>query len=66
VFLLGLAWFVTHGGFHSGREPTPYTGRRAEAALAGTSSADDDVETADGAEPDDADEGVEVHGRPDD
>ncbi|MDT4957867.1 MAG: hypothetical protein QOD31_1666 [Pseudonocardiales bacterium] len=66
VFLLGLAWFVTHGGFHSGREPTPYTGRRAEAALAGTSSADDDVETADGAEPDDADEGVEVHGGPDD
>ncbi|MDQ2795800.1 MAG: prolipoprotein diacylglyceryl transferase [Actinomycetota bacterium] len=25
VFLLGLAWFVTHGGFHARREATPYT-----------------------------------------
>src|SRR5579875_3872052 len=24
VFLLGLAWFVKHGGFHDEREPSPY------------------------------------------
>ena len=24
VFLLGLAWFLRHGGFHAEREPTPY------------------------------------------
>jgi prolipoprotein diacylglyceryl transferase len=24
VFLLGLAWFLTHGGFHAAREPSPY------------------------------------------
>lgn len=24
VFLAGLAWFVTHGGFRAEREPTPY------------------------------------------
>jgi prolipoprotein diacylglyceryl transferase len=24
VFLLGLAWFVRHGGFHAAREDTPY------------------------------------------
>jgi prolipoprotein diacylglyceryl transferase len=66
VFLLGLAWFVTHGGLHAEREPTPYTGRRAEAALAGTSSADDEVQPGDVAGSDDADEGVDAHGRPDD
>jgi hypothetical protein len=74
VFLLGLAWFLTHGGLHSGREPTPYTGARAGAALAATSPAEDDDETRDVAksdgddadDADDADEGVEVHGRSDD
>jgi prolipoprotein diacylglyceryl transferase len=25
VFLLGLAWFLRHGGFHAQRETTPYT-----------------------------------------
>jgi hypothetical protein len=24
VFLLGLAWFLRHGGFHAAREETPY------------------------------------------
>jgi prolipoprotein diacylglyceryltransferase len=24
VFLLGLAWFVRHDGFHARREPSPY------------------------------------------
>jgi prolipoprotein diacylglyceryl transferase len=24
VFLLGLAWFLSHGGFHAAREPGPY------------------------------------------
>jgi prolipoprotein diacylglyceryl transferase len=76
VFLLGLAWFVRHGGLRSGREPTPYTGARAKAALAGTSSADDEVETrdepesdnehSDAADSDDLDEGVQAHVRRDD
>jgi prolipoprotein diacylglyceryl transferase len=29
LFLVGLAWFVRHGGFHAERESTPYTGVRA-------------------------------------
>jgi prolipoprotein diacylglyceryl transferase len=76
VFLLGLAWFVRHGALHSGRERTPYTGRRAEAALAPPRAADGEVVASDDgdcgdtdsddADSDDADEGVEVHGGPDD
>ena len=34
VFLLGLAWFVTHGGFHARREDSPYY--RPSAAAAAT------------------------------
>jgi prolipoprotein diacylglyceryl transferase len=30
VFLLGLAWFVRHGGFHAERESTPYTREHTE------------------------------------
>jgi hypothetical protein len=26
VFLGGLAWFLTHGGFHARREASPYYG----------------------------------------
>jgi len=74
VFLLGLAYFLTHGGFHPGREPTPYTGERATRALAGRPAADDvaaDADTDDSSDDargddDDADEGVEVHGGRDD
>ncbi len=29
LFLVGLAWFVRHGGFHAAREPTPYIRGRA-------------------------------------
>jgi prolipoprotein diacylglyceryl transferase len=41
VFLLGLALFVHQGGFHSGRDESPYTEARraAEAEKAGTDSA---------------------------
>lgn len=75
VFLLGLAWFVTHGGFHSGREPTPYTGARGEADLEGVPTPDgepagepaDVPDSADeDADPDDSDEGVEARVRRDD
>jgi phosphatidylglycerol---prolipoprotein diacylglyceryl transferase len=57
VFLIGLAWFVRHGGWHSGREPTPYIGDRAE------TSAKADADAAAGASDDDE---VQVHGRRDD
>jgi hypothetical protein len=30
VFVLALAWFLRHGGFHSGRESTPYTRPRVD------------------------------------
>jgi prolipoprotein diacylglyceryl transferase len=66
VFLLGLAWFLTHGGLHSDRELTPYTGRRAEAALATTASGAGAVEATDEPESDDAESGVELRGRRDD
>jgi prolipoprotein diacylglyceryl transferase len=29
VFVLGLVWFLRHGGLHGGREATPYTHKRA-------------------------------------
>jgi prolipoprotein diacylglyceryl transferase len=32
LFLLALAWFLKHGGFHAQREATPYTGDRAVSA----------------------------------
>jgi len=32
VFVLALAWFLKHGGFHAERESTPYTGERAAPA----------------------------------
>jgi prolipoprotein diacylglyceryl transferase len=51
VFLVGLAWFVRHGGFRATREPTPYTGQRALAAHG--ESLDDPEE-------------VDAHGRSDD
>jgi len=62
VFLLGLAWFVRHGGLHSGREATPYRGSRA--ATLGEVTADGDVSSPGQSESDD--EGVDVHGRSDD
>jgi len=61
VFLIGLAWFVRHGGLRSGRESSPYTGRRAVAA--GTIAGGQDVAVVDETE---SDEGVDVHGRRDD
>ncbi|HEV7192856.1 MAG TPA: prolipoprotein diacylglyceryl transferase [Jatrophihabitantaceae bacterium] len=39
VFLGGLAWFVTHGGFHAERETHPYIGER-------TPTQDDSLEEA--------------------
>ena len=60
VFLIALAWFVRHGGLHSGREPTPYPRDRATAVTAGT---DEDGALQGDAE---SEAGVEVHGRRDD
>jgi phosphatidylglycerol---prolipoprotein diacylglyceryl transferase len=57
VFLIGLAWFVRHGGWRSGREPTPYIGLRATAT---TNVVDTDA--AGGSS--DGDE-VQLHGRRD-
>jgi hypothetical protein len=36
VFLLGLTWFLRHGGFHAERETSPYLGTR------GTRATDND------------------------
>ena len=57
VFLAGLTWFLTHGGFRAQREPHPYIGRRAAAKAA---------ELAEPADVPASDQEVEVHGRPDD
>jgi phosphatidylglycerol---prolipoprotein diacylglyceryl transferase len=43
VFLAGLAWFLTHGGFQAEREASPYPSAE---------PADDEAETAEGDEPD--------------
>ena len=55
VGLLALLYFVLHGGFRAMREPTPYTGARAAAALAEQPGEDADAEpepTGVGVEPD--------------
>jgi phosphatidylglycerol---prolipoprotein diacylglyceryl transferase len=57
VFLIGLAWFVRHGGWRSGREPTPYIGGRATPAIS-TVDADESRGTSD-------DDEVQLHGRRD-
>jgi prolipoprotein diacylglyceryl transferase len=60
VFLLALSWFLKHGGLRSGREATPYTGRRAVPPGDAGTDADTAVRAA---EPD---EGIPTHGRRDD
>ena len=40
VFVLALAWFLRHGGFHAERESTPYTRRRRSPTGDGGGSAD--------------------------
>jgi prolipoprotein diacylglyceryl transferase len=71
VFLAGLIWFVTHGGLHSGRASTPYTGERAvQADGDAEDDVGDDADDADGADDVDSSEdsgsGVQAHGRRDD
>lgn len=43
VFLLGLAWFVTHGGFHAERELSPYYGSSAPDQHADADADADDI-----------------------
>ena len=58
VFLLGLAWFLRHGGFHAEREESPYTERRSapeqahEEGMADAVTADKpaDAQSEDGAD----------------
>jgi prolipoprotein diacylglyceryl transferase len=57
VFLIALIWFLRHGGFHSGREGTPYIRERAAPA------ADADADVEPGAT---AGDEVQVNGRLDD
>ncbi|MGI8761584.1 MAG: prolipoprotein diacylglyceryl transferase [Jatrophihabitantaceae bacterium] len=58
VFLLGLAWFVRHGGFRARREATPYTEPRASHV--------GEPPTGDVATDSEPEIGAEVHGRSDD
>ena len=70
VFALGLAWFLTHGGFRSTRDATPYRAGRGQRSggddeVNGTEPADSVQSSASTSSVADPDPGAGTHGRAD-